>query len=151
MHLDENCSGAITGCGASMSDSNPNLFPYPGLAPVITLTPTVGTRVVLTSRQCDRDAFIWEDKEIDLAYMRCAEQHMLVGKVLRETDTHFVVRFEIPYCCLPPNLCGQRVPRDPVSTRRCEKEKEKEAKEGREREKAATEMTMRRKMMMMMN
>ncbi|EKF30036.1 hypothetical protein MOQ_006157 [Trypanosoma cruzi marinkellei] len=80
-------------------------------APVLPLAPTVGGRVVLNSKHCNHDAFIWEDKEMDLVYLQCAKQHMLVGSVLRETERHLVVRFEIPYRCLPPVISSRHVKR----------------------------------------
>ncbi|KEG07951.1 hypothetical protein DQ04_08401010 [Trypanosoma grayi] len=126
----EESSPGIPCCGASLSNSVSNSTHRGGPATVLTLVPTVGSRVVLTSKQRDRDAFIWEDKETDLAYMRCVTQHMLVGDVLRETDTQFVVRFDIPHHCLPPGLRGGVASREPGAHHQCEW-KEEEEEEGK--------------------
>ncbi|ESL07159.1 hypothetical protein TRSC58_05158 [Trypanosoma rangeli SC58] len=96
------------GYTASMSDSSSGSFHRSGPAPTLPLAATVGSRVVLTSKNCNHDAFIWEDRKTDLLYLRCAMQHMLVGNVVRETDTHLLVRFDIPYHCLPPGVWSRR-------------------------------------------
>ncbi|RNF06902.1 hypothetical protein TraAM80_03718 [Trypanosoma rangeli] len=96
------------GYTASMSDSSSGSFHRSGPAPTLPLAATVGSRVVLTSKNCNHDAFIWEDKKTDLLYLRCAMRHMLVGNVLRETDTHLLVCFDIPYHCLPPGVWSRR-------------------------------------------
>ncbi|EKG01855.1 hypothetical protein TCSYLVIO_007136 [Trypanosoma cruzi] len=110
MHFDEFNFG-FPGYQISVSESSSGSLQRSLPAPVLPLAPTVGGRVVLTSKNCNHDAFIWEDKEMDLLYLQCAMQHMLVGSVLRETERHLIVRFEIPYRCLPPAISSRHVKR----------------------------------------
>ncbi|RNF18622.1 uncharacterized protein Tco025E_04420 [Trypanosoma conorhini] len=44
-------------------------------------------------------------------------QHMLLGNVLRETDTHLLVRFDIPCHCLPPGVWSSRAGTSPEAGR----------------------------------